>query len=108
MAENSVRTAGNGNALLKAHLEAIRKESPPKCQHPNCGSESEVQHIDGGYLCRKHVIELYPLKCPECLKSEPEVTFDMDTSTAECDECVGYRRALPNAYKQLDKERGRT
>jgi hypothetical protein len=36
--------------------------------------------------------------CPSCGKSEPEVTFDADTCTLDCDECVGFRFAFSRAY----------
>lgn len=40
--------------------------------------------------------------CPSC--GEPG-TFDADTFTRDCDECVGYRRALPNLYRAVQQER---
>jgi hypothetical protein len=43
--------------------------------------------------------------CPSCGLSEPEVTFDADTMTLDCDECVGFRRAIANVYRKLDEQR---
>lgn len=44
--------------------------------------------------------------CPSCGKSEAEVTFDKDTFTSDCDECVGFRFAFSRAYQKLNQERG--
>lgn len=47
-----------------------------------------------------------PQRCPSCGKTEPEVTFDTDTFSSDCDECVGYARALPRAYNNYNRQRG--
>lgn len=45
--------------------------------------------------------------CPSCGKSEPEVTFDADTFTLDCDECIGFRFAFSRAYEEQRKRERR-
>jgi hypothetical protein len=46
-----------------------------------------------------------PQRCPKCGKSEPDVTFDADTFSDCCDECVSFGRAFSDAYRKLDEEK---
>lgn len=48
----------------------------------------------------------YEDRCPACGKLAADgATFDADTFTADCDDCVGSRFAFSRAYRRLDQAR---